>query len=236
MPHCGQGVGKAWRTVVNLLDLVRPIAVALVGFTLMEDDALDDAVFLGLLGHINQSLVRIATIIIDDVLEPAGLGRHIALVKRRIERHDTAARNGHNHDADLDLRVELFDKRAAEVIRRAKTTMIVRQRRNRVVPRAQLPSLEIVDCRKHLESRIDRLVLRLDSTLALHVGLAEGEIDVKIGIWGSECSRNHQGGKAQMQEFHLNLLKQHNTVTGITARDKITFFGATSPSGRSFPL
>ena len=181
------------QTVIDLLDLVRPIAIALVSFTLVEDDALDDAVFLGLLRHIYQTLVRVIAIILDDILEPAGLGRHIALVKRRIERHDAAARNGHDHDTDPDLRVELFDQRASEVIRRAEAPMLVRQRGNRVIPRSEFPSVEVVDCREHLEARIDRLVLAFDSALALHIGLAEGEIDVEVGIRiGINRGRRHK--------------------------------------------
>ena len=68
--------------VINLLDLIGPITVALVGFTLVEDDALDDAVFLRLLGHFDQTLVRVITVILDDILEPASLSGHIALIKR----------------------------------------------------------------------------------------------------------------------------------------------------------
>ena len=101
---------------MNLLDLARPIAVALVRFTLVENDSLDDAVFLGFLCHINQTLVRVTTIVLDNILEPASLVIQIALIHRGIERHNAATRNGHDNDTDSDLRVKLFDQGASEVI------------------------------------------------------------------------------------------------------------------------
>ena len=66
--------------VIDFLDLVGPIAVALIGFTLMEDDTLDDAVLLRLLGHFDQTLVGVAAIVLDDILKPASLCRHITIV------------------------------------------------------------------------------------------------------------------------------------------------------------
>ena len=85
--------------------------------------------------------------------------------------------------------------------------MFVSQRRNGVVPRAQLASIKIVDCRKHLETGINSLVLTFDSALAFHVGLAKREINVEVGI---RSRKNRRNGKPQtekqahkMRDFHL---------------------------------
>ena len=156
------------------------------------------------------------------------LGKHKGIVHYTID------------DTHLDLRIRFFNHRAAEVVGRPKLrTLAMGQRRNRLDPFSLGRVLVTGPCicrPEQLEAFVDRLVLLADIALALHVGLAKRKIDVEIGIRCGKCSRNHQGGKAQMQDFHLNLLKQRNTVTRTTAENKITFFGATLPFCRLFPL
>ena len=71
--------------VVNRLHLGGPLAITGIGFALVEDDSLDDAYFLGLFGHFDQAFIRLATVGIDLLREPASLLTHVALVKRRIK-------------------------------------------------------------------------------------------------------------------------------------------------------
>ena len=83
--------------------------------------------------------------------------------------------------------------------------MLVRQGRNSVVPSAQFASIKVVDCRKHLKTGIDSLILRLDSPLAFHVGLAKREINMEIGIRSSKCRDGKPQTKKQAhdtRDFH----------------------------------
>ena len=95
--------------VVDLLDRRRPIAVTGVRFALVEDDALDNAVFLSLLGHFNQATVRVSAILINVTRHPALRCRgctDIALVVILVEQFDAAPRNRNHNDTHLDCRFD----------------------------------------------------------------------------------------------------------------------------------
>ena len=66
--------------VVNLLYTLWPLGIIRVGFSLMDENALDDAVLLGNACHINESLVGIAIVLVDNILHPVALVVDILLV------------------------------------------------------------------------------------------------------------------------------------------------------------
>ena len=173
--------------VVDLLDIGGPLAVTGIRFALVEDDSLDDTVFLGLLGHFNQATIRVAAIGVDSLGHPALLALGVASVLVLVEQLDAASCNSDHNDAHLDLGVRLFDHRAAEIVRGAEfCTLTVRKRRHGSRPFALgLPGARaIVGRPENLETFVNCLVLLPDIALTFHVRLPEGEVDMEIRVRG----------------------------------------------------
>ena len=146
----------------------------------MEDDSLNDAILLGLFCHIDQTAIRVSTVLIDISRHPA-LGIldriDVILVICLIKQLDAATRNSNNDNAYLDFGIGLFDHRAAKIIRWAKFCVIaMRKRRLCRGPFAlgsPLVTGRIIGRPKNPEPLIDSPILAFDIALAFHIGLTK---------------------------------------------------------------
>ena len=172
---------------VDAFDLGGPFLVTGVGFALVEEDTLDDAVLLGKLAHIDKVLVGIVVVLAADVFdERFGLrkGGEVILVSLFLEEFDTSPGDGNVYDADADVLGEVGFEGAAEVISGADAGVLAAEGGVGGIP---LPFFALqargIDSLEDLEAIICAdAVLRLNSRVAFHVGLAEAKIDVEVGI------------------------------------------------------
>jgi len=102
----------------------------------MQEDALDHAVLLCRLAHFHQACIRVAAVLVGDVLHPGGLAGDIALILGFVEHINSAPSHGHVYDADLDFFRQAVDQRPAEVIAGAQPGAAAAQRRNGGGPRS----------------------------------------------------------------------------------------------------
>ena len=121
--------------VVDALDLGGPATITGICFSLVEDDALDDAILLRLLGHFDQATVGVSAVFVDALRHPALLRPRIICIVILVEQLDAATCNGHHDDAHLDLGIGFFDHGTAEVIRRPEfCSLAVGKRRSGLGP------------------------------------------------------------------------------------------------------
>ena len=102
----------------------------------MEQDALDNSHFLCLLGHLNDTSVGVAAIVVLGQRHPP-LTRvilHFLLIFVLIEHLDRAATHSHGNDAHTDVLRKTLDHSASEVIAGTQSAVRTYQWRSSLVP------------------------------------------------------------------------------------------------------
>ena len=176
----------AKQVVIHLLELTWPGRIAGVGLALVDEDALNDADLLGLASHLHEAVVRLVVVGGEHPFHPVRCAfGDIAVDTVWQEGLDVAAADGDVDHADLDVLGQVCNQRAAEVVRRGEAGALAAKRRNGGVPFALYAAqLIIVGGCEHHEALVHALeVARLDLGVALHIGLAEAEVDVEVRVW-----------------------------------------------------
>ena len=137
----------------------------------MQKDTLDDTNLLGFLSHVNDTAIRILTIIVSSNLSPplVVIILILLLVKVLIEHLDRTATHCNGNDANL-LVGQFFYHRTTEIVRRSKFTHRANNRTLGRIPITQctLGTGEITRC-QHLETWIDSYILLFPLGITLHV-------------------------------------------------------------------
>jgi len=175
----------AEQAVVHLLHLGGPFRVAGVRLALVHQDALDHAVFLGLLAQSDQPLIGIVAVGLEHALHPVG-GLVLGIVGNLVghEAFDLDAADGHGNHAHTDVGGQTGCQCAPEIIDGCQAIVAAAERRKGLVPFAHLPAATVVvDGGHHLEAVAYTLqVLGLRAGGSLHVRLAETEENVEVGV------------------------------------------------------
>ena len=88
--------------VIHGLHTIRPVDITIVGFSLMQQDSLDDTLLLGYLGKLDESGVWIAVILGSEVLHPVGLLLQVRLAGALVEEVDAGTAHRHGDGSHLD--------------------------------------------------------------------------------------------------------------------------------------
>ena len=170
--------------VINSLYSVRPVGIAVVGFALMQEDALDNTLLLGYFCQFYQSGVWISVVLGCKVLHPVGLFLEISLIGTLIEEVDAGSAHGHGDGSHLDAVWQVIHHLSSEIVNRSQSCRGSCLWRHGGVPLSLLPSrLFIIHGIHSLESRVHaRSVDVFDSRISFHVRLSEAEINLKIRI------------------------------------------------------
>ena len=123
------------KVAVYLPDCLLPLLVVSVRLALMKQDALDDAIVGSHLGHRQQPLVRVAPILVEDVVHPVAVfaGDDAGILILVEKRYGTAL-NGHRHDADADIFGHRFEQRPSELVDRAEVGICSAEWRHGLAP------------------------------------------------------------------------------------------------------
>ena len=170
--------------VIHGLHTIRPVGITIVGFSLMQQDTLDNTLLLGYLGQLDESGVWIAVILGSEVLHPVGLLLQIRLIGTLVEEVDAGTAHSHGDGSHLDAVGQIVHHLSAEIIYRSETCAWSCLRRNGSMPLSFFPSCLFIIHGIHChESWIHtRPVNVFDGGITLHVRLSEAEIDLKIWV------------------------------------------------------
>ena len=183
--------------VIDLLQLTWPAWVSCIGFSLMYKDTFDHTVLLGKLRHLYESRIWIIIVSGKHSLHPARCPLlHIVRDAVRKEGLDVTSSDRNMNDADLYILGKFLDKSPSEIISGSKTCVRAAERWNGGIPLSLFPShFRIVHNRHHPEAVAHILkILLLYAGIALHIGLAEAEIDMKIRVLRKSCCSCQQCG------------------------------------------
>ena len=183
-----------YNVLVGLVHGILPFRARTIRFALVENKALDDAHFLGLLAQVHNPLIRIGIVVLSPVLDIAFCRIEISLVLVLVESLDSHGTDCHRDNTHGDTR-QRIDHSAAEVVRRGEVLGRVEHRGNRRIPFTRLNGLRGLTATlarigimgsEHQEILgISRLVLgRHDIAITGHVTLSVSDVDVEIGIRG----------------------------------------------------
>ena len=186
----------------------------------MEDEALDDALFLRLLRDIDNRLrhVAIARVFLRVVLEPGFSRREVTCVLILIKELDACAayRDRDNPDGHVGHAV---GHRTPEPVGNGNRVAAVKERWHRRVDLAQRVAAlaRALLRRENLEARVFGLVGALGIGSAAHVGLPVRDVDVEIGVRSSACrrgtERKNARGKARHGRKPGELFKKSHTYS-----------------------
>ena len=193
---------------MDLLHAARPRRIVRVGFTLVQEHAFDDTVFLRFACGLHQALVGVHTIFLRHVHEPAagrvrGLHRQIIRAGILVPKLEFRTRHGHiDHAHAITLRQHL-DHLAAEEIHRAHVIILPANGRDGRVPVVPLTAIaRHIHGGHELEARIVEVLVLFGRTGArLHVGLAEAKVDEEIMVGRLGFRRQAGGQHRQDQEL-----------------------------------
>ena len=180
---------------IDGLDLGGPLRVAGVGFALMQEYAGDYAVLLREAGDLDETVIRTVAVALEHALHP--VGSHIAGIGFLLILHealDLDAADGDIDDADAVIVREILEQGAPEIVCRGESVAVAAERRKRLVP---LPLdaaavLEVIGGHREIALAHSDGVLGLRPGCALHIGLAETEEDVEIGVLGHQAAGQAQ--------------------------------------------
>ena len=181
-----------------------PLRVGVVGLSLVQQDAGNHALSLGDFAHFHQTLVRMSAVGRQHGFHPFRRGSGILVDALFHVAVDADSADSHVHHAHLMVLGEILQQRAAEVIYGSETGGFPAQGRQGLVPLAHLAALvrevhggQVQETLAHAYG-----VDGLDAGVPLHVGLAEAEENVELGILCGGL-KNQQGGREGKQHlFH----------------------------------
>ena len=171
--------------IIYGLYTVRPVGIAIVGFTLMQEDALDDTLLLGNPGEFDESGIRITMILGCEILHPVWLLLQIRLIGTLIEEVNASATHCHSDGSHLDAIRQVIYHFSAKVIHRSQACAWTCLRWNSRMPLSFFPSSFFIIHGIHChESWIHSCSVDVfNGGIALHIRLSEAEINLKIGVW-----------------------------------------------------
>ena len=185
----------ATEVLIHPLHHAGPLRVAGIGLALVHQDALDDAVLLGLLGQRDQTLVGVVAVGFEHALHPAGrflLGILLDAVGQETLDVDTA--NGNVDDTNLDVLRQRGHQRTAKPVGGRQACAGTAEGWYGLAPFAHLAGgivvgSGVVNGRHQQETRSGTLqVLSLRTGCTLHVRLSETKEDVEIRVDSSGCA------------------------------------------------
>ena len=182
--------------IIYGLYTVRPVGIAIVGFTLMQEDALDNTLLLGNLAQLNESGIRITMILGCEILHPVWLLLQVSLTGTLIEEVNASATHRHGDGSHLDAIRQVIYHFSAKVIHRTQACAWSCLWWNSRMPLSLLPSCFFIihGIHRH-ESWINSCSVNVfNGSIALHVRLSEAEINLKIWVY---CSRNFRQSHEQ---------------------------------------
>ena len=171
------------QVAVYLPDRLLPLLVVSVRLALMKQDALDDAIVSGHLGHRQQPLIGVSPVLVEDVVHPVAVfaGDDAGVLVFVEERYGTAL-NGHRHDADADIFGHRFEQRPSEPVGWAEVGISSAEWWHGLAPCAKLTVRAVGG--GHAEKAVAyRQVLLLDGRLSRHVRLPEAEEDPEVMVF-----------------------------------------------------
>ena len=170
--------------VIHGLHPVRPVGITIVGFSLMQQDTLDDTLLLSYLGKLDESGVWIAVILRCEVLHPVGLLLQIRLIGTLVEKVDAGTAHSHGDGSHLDAVWQVIHHLSSEIIYRSEASVWSCLRRDSGMPLSLFPSclLIIHGIHSHESWIYSCPVDVFNGGIALHVRLSETEINLKIRI------------------------------------------------------
>ena len=201
----GTHVERLENVVSGFLHDFRPVGIAAISFTLVENESLDNALFLRLFRDVDNRLrhVAIACVFLRVVLEPGFCSREVALVLVLVKKLDACAthRNRDNSDGHVGHAV---GHRAPKPVRHRNRVATVKERRHRRVNITEriAPLARAFLRRKNLEARIFDLVRALRIRGAAHVGLPVRNVNVEIRIWSGHRRSSPERKKARGKTRH----------------------------------
>ena len=158
--------------LIDLFHFVGPVCLTVVRLSLVQQDALDDAYLLSLLGHLDDAAVRVLAVVIPGYLSPPLVIIFFVFlfVHILVEHLDGTATHRNGNDTDLFVGEFLYH-RTTEIVRRSKFAHRVDDRTLGLVPVAQstFRFVKVARC-QHLETLIDiPFVLGFPIGIALHI-------------------------------------------------------------------
>ena len=170
--------------VIHGLHTVRPVGIAIVGFSLMQQDSLDDTLLLGNLGKLDESGVWIAVILGSEVLHPVGLLLQVSLIGTLIEEVNASATHSHGDGSHLDAVGQIVHHLSSEIIYRSEASGWSCLRRDSSMPLSLFPSCLLIIHGIHChESWIHSCSVDVfNGGITLHVRLSKAEINLKVRV------------------------------------------------------
>ena len=171
--------------IIYGLYTVRPVGISIVGFTLMQKDALDDTLLLGNPGKLDESGIRITMILGCEILHPVWLLLQVSLIGTLIEEVNASTTHRHGDGSHLDAIRQVIYHFSAKVIHRTQASAWSYLRWNGSIPLSFFPSSFFIIHGIHShESWIHSCSVDVfNGGIALHIRLSETEINLKIGVW-----------------------------------------------------
>ena len=182
--------------VINLAHLRQPTVVVGVGLSLMQQNASDHALFLGLAGHFHQTAIGISAIGSNLILQPLRFdGVGIGLIAVLVEEVDGTTVHRHIHQTDAHIAWQVLTQRAPEEVHERETGVVAAEGRHSLAPFPHPAAVGTVDGGEAEERVVVHNPIGIGYlSLPHHVGLSETQEDVEELILchharGQECEQ-----------------------------------------------
>ena len=180
--------------LVGLVNGLAPVGIGTVTFALVEDEALDDAHFLCLLGKFQNASRRVVVVILGPapVHDVLAIAPEISFVLILVEGADAHSTDGNRDNAHSHARQGIHH-RAAKVVCRGEVFERMEHRRNCRVPFARLDRLirlaAALACICIVRSKHDKVLGRIclvlgryDIAVTRHVGLPVSNVNMEVRV------------------------------------------------------
>ena len=215
----GAQVERLENIVASFLHNFWPVRVTAVRFALVEDDTLDNALFLRLFSDVDNRLrhVSVACIFFRVVLEPGFCRREISFVLVLVKELDARAthRDRDNPNRHVGHAVRHC---AAKPVRHRNRVAAVKERRHcrvNVTERVAPLTRAFLRC-ENLEARIFGFICALSISRAAHIGLPVRNVNVEIRVWSStcrNCTKRHQARSNACHGRKTRKLIKHSHIS-----------------------
>ena len=109
------------QTLIHLLHLQRPVLLTRVRLSLMEQNATDNALLLGLLSHFHQTAIGIVVVFTGHILQPVGTGGDIIGTRICVKKLYLTTTHGHIDDTYALVFRQTVTERTSEIIGRCQS-------------------------------------------------------------------------------------------------------------------
>ena len=215
----GTHVERLENVVTGFLHNLWPVRVTAVRFTLMENEALDDAHLLRLLCDIDNRLrhIAIACVFLRIVLEPGFCRREVSFVLVLVKELDARATHRDRDNPNRHVGHAVGHRAPKPVGNRNRIAAVKKRWHRRVNIAKRVTTLaRAFLSRKNLEARIFDLVRALRIRGAAHVGLAIRDVDVEIGVrsrLGRSRTKQHKARSNTRHGCKTRKLIKHSHIS-----------------------